>query len=52
MDIFMPAAIEFANADDFLDDEESAAVKKSAEAEDAWQAGASEFYRTAKYQGD
>jgi hypothetical protein len=52
MDIFMPAAIEFANADDFLDDEESAAVKKSADANDAWQAGASEFYRTAKYQGD
>lgn len=52
MDMFLAAAIEFAHADDFLDDEESAAVKKSADANDAWQAGASEFYRTAKYQGD
>ena len=52
MDLFMPAAIEFAHADDFLDDEEAADVKKSADANDAWQAGASEFYRTAKYQGD
>lgn len=52
MDIFMPAAIEFAHADDFLNNEEAAAVKKSADSNDAWQAGASEFYRTAKYQGD
>ena len=52
MDIFMAAAIEFAHADDFLDAEDAAAVKKSADANDAWQAGASEFYRTAKYQGD
>lgn len=52
MDIFMPAAIEFAHADDFLDEEDAAAVKKSADANDAFQAGASEFYRTAKYQGD
>lgn len=52
MDIFMPAAIEFANADDFLDSEDAAAVKQSADSNAAFQAGASEFYRTAKYQGD
>jgi hypothetical protein len=52
MDLFMAAAIEFAHADDFLDAEDAAAVKKSADSNDAFQAGASEFYRTAKYQGD
>lgn len=52
MDIFLPAAIEFAHADDFLDDEEADAVKKSADGNDSFQTGASEFYRTAKYQGD
>lgn len=52
MYMFMAAAIEFAHADEFLDDEETAAVKKSADSNDAFQAGASEFYRTAKYQGD
>lgn len=51
-DIFLPAMEEFANAKDYLTDEEIKAIKKDRGASDAWDAGVSDFYATAKYQGD
>ena len=51
-DIFLPAMEEFANAKEFLTDEEIRAIKKDRGSADAWSAGVSDFYATAKYQGD
>lgn len=51
-DIFLPAIKEFAEAQDYLTDDEIKEIKKDRESSDAWEAGADEFYRTAKYQGD
>ena len=51
-DIFLPAMEEFATAKDYLTDEEIKAIKKDRGSADAWDAGVSEFYATAKYQGD
>lgn len=51
-EIFLPAMEEFANAKDYLTDEEIKEIKRSRASADAFAAGASEFYRTAKYQGD
>ncbi len=51
-DIFLPAVKEFADAQDYLTDEEIKEIKKDRASSDAFAAGASEFYRTAKYQGD
>ena len=51
-EIFLPAMEEFANAKDYLTDEEIEKIKRSRASSDAFEAGASEFYRTAKYQGD
>lgn len=51
-DIFLPAIKEFAEAQDYLTDDEIKEIKSSRASADAFAAGASEFYRTAKYQGD
>lgn len=51
-DIFLPAVKEFAEAQDYLTDEEIKEIKSDRASSDAFAAGASEFYRTAKYQGD
>lgn len=51
-DIFLPAMEEFANAKEFLTDDEIKAIKKDRGSADAFAAGASDFYATAKYQGD
>lgn len=51
-DIFLPAVKEFAEAQDYLTDDEIKEIKKDRASSDAFAAGASEFYRTAKYQGD
>lgn len=51
-DIFLPAMEEFANAKEFLTDEEIKEIKRSRGSADAFAAGASDFYATAKYQGD
>lgn len=51
-DIFLPAVKEFAEAQDYLTDDEIQEIKKDRVSSDAFAAGASEFYRTAKYQGD
>lgn len=51
-DIFLPAVKEFAEAQDYLTDEEIKEIKSDRASSDAFSAGASEFYRTAKYQGD
>ena len=51
-DIFLPAVKEFAEAQDYLTDDEIQEIKSDRASSDAFAAGASEFYRTAKYQGD
>lgn len=51
-DIFLPAVKEFAEAQDYLTDDEIKEIKSDRASSDAFAAGASEFYRTAKYQGD
>lgn len=51
-DIFLPAVKEFADAQDYLTDEEIEKIKSDRKAADSFAHGASEFYRTAKYQGD
>ena len=51
-DIFLPAVKEFAEAQDYLTDDEIKKIKSDRASSDAFEHGASEFYRTAKYQGD
>ena len=51
-DIFLPAVKEFAEAQDYLTDDEIEKIKSDRASSDSFAAGASEFYRTAKYQGD
>lgn len=51
-DIFLPAIKEFSEAQDYLTDDEIKEIKSDRASSDAFEAGASEFYRTAKYQGD
>jgi len=51
-DIFLPAVKEFSEAQDYLTDDEIKKIKSDRASSDAFEHGASEFYRTAKYQGD
>ena len=51
-DIFLPAVKEFSEAQDYLTDDEIKEIKSDRASSDAFEHGASEFYRTAKYQGD
>ena len=51
-EIFLPAVKEFAEAQDYLTDDEIKEIKSDRASSDAFEHGASEFYRTAKYQGD
>ena len=51
-DIFLPAVKEFAEAQDYLNDDEIKEIKSDRASSDSFAAGATEFYRTAKNQGD
>jgi predicted metalloprotease len=48
----LPAVKEFSEAQDYLTDDEIKKIKSDRASSDAFEHGASEFYRTAKYQGD
>lgn len=51
-DIFLPAVKEFAEAQDYLTDDEIKEIKYHRDASAAFDAGARKYYSTSKYQGD
>ena len=52
MSTFLDAMDEFAAPDRYLDDESRQKLKEKVASDRTWEEGMSEFYRTAKYQGD